>query len=122
MSTLAQKIRESRKIEIEVGDSVFIGRRPSVVELSDLIQSGAKDPALARTFISGWRNVKESDLVSDGSPELVAFDEDLWAEIVADCPHLYTPIAKALVEATTAHVMAREAQTKNLKAGSKPAK
>ena len=122
MATLAEKIRESRKIEVVVDDVTFNCIRPSVDDFYAAVQKSSRDVQICKSYVIGWSGMKESQLIPGGSDEEVAFDANLWAEAVADCPHFYTPLAKNIFKAVTDFISARAKQEKNLKPGFKPGK
>ena len=104
MSSLADKIRASRVLTIQVGDMKFFARRPSIEEFGEIYSEGVKDPALARRFVTGWENVRECDLLPGGSQELVQFSAEVWGEAVADMPHVWREICTTLTRATTEYL------------------
>lgn len=87
--------------------------RPPEVEL----------PALARgvhvehviQYACGWEGFTEATLLgaSVGSADAVPFHRDLWAAWVRDNTEAIAPVAKAMADAVTAHLQAREATAKN---------
>ena len=113
MTTLAEKIRASRMLTIEIGHMRFFARRPSIEEFGAIYQDGTKDPDMARRFVTGWEGVRECDLLRGGSEELVPFDADLWREAVADLPGVWRDICAALVKATRDHWDAVDINRKN---------
>ena len=75
------KMKELRKVTVEVEEMKFFGRRPSLEELLYNVNANAFD--IARKFINGWENVKK-DLFSGGSDEVVAFDQEIFSEYISD--------------------------------------
>lgn len=102
--TLADKIRASRNLTVEVDHMKFYARRPSIEEYGALFQEGTPDPEIARRYVTGWDGVRECDLLEGGAETLVAFDSNLWKEAVSDLPVVWREICKALVAATQSHM------------------
>lgn len=113
MATLAEKIRASRNLTIEVAHMKFHARRPSIEEFGAIYQEGTKDPEMARRFVTGWEGVRECDLLRGGSEEPVAYDPDLWREAVSDLPEVWREICAALVKAAKEHMDAVTENRKN---------
>ena len=113
MTTLAEKIRASRALTIEVGHMKFHARRPSIEEFGAIYRDHIKDPDLARKYVTGWEGVRECDLLRGGSEEVVAFDPELWKEAVSDLPSLWREISNALFKASKDHWDAVDANRKN---------
>lgn len=122
MSSLSDKIRESRKLEIVVDGVTFYGQRPSVDDFYSAVQKSLRDVQICKNHITGWDGMRESDLFPGASDDDVSFDAQLWADALPDCPHFYTPLAKALFKATTDFIAERGKQEKNSRPGSKPGK
>lgn len=122
MATLAEKIRESRRLEIIVDGVTFFCTRPTVDDFYAAVQKSSRDVFICKSYVVGWNGMKESQLIPGGSEEEVAFDANLWAEAIPDLPNFYTPLAKQIFKAVTDFIAARAEQKKNLKPGSKPGK
>lgn len=98
--SLAEKIRESRKVTIKIGKITFYFTRPTEEQLRKMIFSQVSDPELLRQTITGMEGAKESDLFKDGSSDPIAFDKDDFDEAIGDLPELFEPLARELVEKT----------------------
>lgn len=108
MSALADKIRRARESRVEVGDLVFIIRRPTPVDMMDL--------GITRDFarcVVGWDKVREMDLLPGGDPHPAPFDAEACREWLRDRPDLYGPVVEKVLAAYQAHVDALEAAAKN---------
>ena len=85
MSTLADKLRAARRIEIKVGDLSFFGTRATPEQFSRYAAQSSTDAEVCRVHIDDWSGVKESDLIQDGGKDAVKFDRDTFvAEILKD--------------------------------------
>src|SRR5690349_20650783 len=111
--SLAEKIRASRRLEIQVGDAVFYARRPTYEELGQLFWDKATNPEIARRFVTGWRNVRAKDLFADGSDDLVEFDREVWNEAAGDLKHATGVIADRLVKESHEYQEKAETERKN---------
>ena len=96
--SLADKIRESRKITVTIGDLKFTGRRATAEEFARYMQAQTLDAEVSRYHITGWDGVKESDLIDGGKADLVPFNKELFYEIIGDKPEWFGVIAKAVLE------------------------
>ena len=114
MASVADKIRRSREFEREINGWKLRLRRPTDWEAQKLFNQDQADALeVATGFVIGWKGVKESDIVNAGGSDEVAFDEDLWSEVIADRPELWRPISQAIVEAWVKHSEQREGRAKN---------
>ena len=111
MSALLDKIRKARESVVTIGDWRFTVRRPTDVEVMDLL--GNVTVAALIPFVVGWEGVKELDLIAGGDPHPLAFDAAVCAEWLADRPDLLRPLAEAIMDGYARHVAALEAATKN---------
>lgn len=109
---LINRIRKQREGKVTVGSMSFIFARPTDVEFTALMANG-KFNELGAKHVIGWDAVTENDVVGGGSPELVAFDKDLWSEMYSDRPDLWTPVSTAILEAYQLHTKAMEDVPKN---------
>lgn len=112
MSTLADKIRASRRMTIEYGKIKFYGRRPSVEEFAQLHRDSIHDAEIAKRFVDGWEGVKEKDLIAGGTTEPVSFDKELFSEFIADNPEAWKVIASAMIDAINARIAEKETSEK----------
>ena len=111
--SLANRMKESRKVTIEVGEMKFFGRRPSLEEFGKMYNANANAFDLARKFINGWENVKEKDLFSGGSDEVVAFDQEIFSEYISDTTDVAEKIRDALIDSLNKYLETKESLKKN---------
>lgn len=114
---LADRIRASRRITIEVGAMRFHANRPTLEELSEIYSSNPGYPELARKFVDGWDHVRECDLLLEGAPDEVQFDAELFNAALGDLPQVWRAIGKQLIAEATAYYEKAETHRKNLPAG-----
>lgn len=98
--SLAEKIRESRKVTIKIGKITFHFTRPTEEQLRKMVFNQVSDPELLRQTIAGMDGAKESNLFKGGSDEPIAFNKEDFDEAIGDLPELFEPLAKQLVEKT----------------------
>jgi hypothetical protein len=122
MSSLVEKIRQSRRVEIPVGKIKFFGRRPSVAEFYQMFVDRTQDVEVVKKFIDGWEGVRGNDLFDGAGTEIIPFDQDFFNEAIVDKPEIWKPIVEKLIEVTKAHIKADEDNEKNLQGGSSKAK
>lgn len=114
MSALIEKIRRARESQVEVGGLEFTVRRPTDLEMLAMTTGPVITQGDIMTkFVVGWGKVKELDLFSGGTGELVPFSQELFAEFIADRPDLWTPLSNAVVDKYKAHEKAKEETAKN---------
>lgn len=118
MPTLAEKIRKAREFEREFtagGETWRLRlRRPTDAEAVVIMRRENLDFLhVAKRFVIGWRDVTEAKLVPSGASETLAFDAEAWAEIIADQPLLWQPVAEAVVASWVEHNERREGREKN---------
>lgn len=119
MSDLAEKIKASRQLVIEVGHMKFFARRLTWLEYAR-IQSGRVDDFSALTelqLVTGWENVHGRDIDPNGGDELVPFDRQTFDEVIVDMPSAYQAIADKVIKATQEFFKIREENAKNSVAG-----
>ena len=110
--SLANRMKESRKVTIEVGEMKFFGRRPSLEEFGKMYNANANAFDIARKFINGWENVKEKDLFSGGSDEVVAFDQEIFSEYISDTTDVAEKIRDALIDSLNKYLETKESLKK----------
>lgn len=98
MSSVADKLRAARRIEIKVGDLTFTGTRATPEQFSRYATQASTDAEVCRVHIDGWENVKESDLIEGGGKDQIKFNRDDFSEAIADKPEWYRPIVAKILE------------------------
>lgn len=109
--SLIDKLRAARQFQVTQDGHVYTLRRPTDAEAVSL--NAATGLGLVQRFVTGWDHTELSLGIPGGSGAPVAFDADLWGEWVADQPHLWEPLAAAIIDAYTAHAARREDAAKN---------
>ena len=110
MATLAERIRDARRVWIKAEGFEFQVQRPTDVEMTRWRQDPA-DLFVARCIVD-WR-LKELDLVASGGGETPQFDREAFLEWVGDRPKLLKALADKILELYKQHSKAREEQQKN---------
>ncbi len=111
--SLAERIRESRKITIEVGNIKFFGTRATAEQFSAYSINSTLDAQVARNHVTGWEGVKESDLIEGGSKEIVPFKRADFDEVIGDRPDWAGEIAKAVLSDAIDRINKRAENAKN---------
>lgn len=119
--SLADKIRSSRIIEVNVDGKIFLGRRPTDEEFGE-IRENSTAYEVCRKFVNDWRNVKESDLIDGGCDDQVAFDADIFYEYISDNAEIAIEISKKLISEAVDRINRKNKTIKNYAAGSKASK
>lgn len=110
---LIKRLLKNREVRIAVGDKVYIGRRPSDLDLVNLARERKTTHELSRDFVTGWEKVTENDVVGGGGTSDAEFSVELWAYFYGDHPELWGPISDGLMEAYKAHAGHLKATEKN---------
>jgi len=98
MSSIAERLRAARSIEINVGDLTFTGTRATPEEFSRYAAQATTDSQICRIHIDGWEGVKESDLIEGGKDTTVKFNRDDFSEVIAEKPEWYRPIVAEIIK------------------------
>lgn len=119
MSDLAEKIKTSRQLTIEVGQMKFFARRLTWLEYAR-IYSGRLDAfeaLLELQLVTGWENVCDKDIFPGGGDDPVPFSRKIFDESIVDMPRAYQEIADKVMSATREFFETREENGKNSGAG-----
>jgi hypothetical protein len=100
---LIHKIRKAREIAIYEGGHGFTVRRPTDLEAATLRGQKMDLGDFLKKFVTGW-TLRELDIIPGGNPVDVPFDADLFAEWIADKPHLWQPLQTAIFTAYESHL------------------
>lgn len=111
--SLAERIRESRKITIEVGNIKFFARRATEDETIQYHTNDTRNIDIAINHVTGWEGVKESDLIDGGSKELIQFDQDSFNEAIKDRADWALEIAKVVFNKGYERINKRAENAKN---------
>ncbi len=109
--SLADKIRKARETKVEVAGFSFTIRRPTDVEMMTLRGEGSVSRLFP--FVVDWDGVREIDMIPGGDPHPLKFDEEAFAEWVADRPDILGPLVDAILGAYRKHVDKLEGELKN---------
>lgn len=96
--SLAERLREQRKITVRVDNATFYARRATIEEFSRYSIDRTLDAEVARLHVTGWDGVKECDLIDDGSKEVIPFDREAFIEAIGDKPEWFNAIAKQVLD------------------------
>lgn len=96
--SIADRIREGRKITVEVDGKKFTGTRATFEQFAEYVQDRTTNAQVARNHITGWDGITEADLIESGSSkEAVNFSRELFAEAIADNIDWQVKIADAIL-------------------------
>lgn len=113
-ATLSDRIRRARNSTVEVNGRTFHIRRPTDIEMAELYKEGdINKHHVARDFVIGWIDVKESDLLAGSKDDPVEFDREAWELWCDDDMTLWTPIYQAVMESYVQHANDRDEAAKN---------
>ena len=117
MSSLVEKLRESRKVEVKVGDITFTGIRATIEQALTYNGDQISDAEICRRHITGWDGVKESDVFGGSDKQPVAFDKNLFNEVIGDNMEWWVAIAPKIIEDALNRLKERGDNTKKSKSG-----
>jgi len=119
MSALIKRLREARMqwIDLEEGKQVRI-IRPTEVELVQHFVKGNQISAgldHAVRHVVDWKGFTEADILGAGigASDPLAFDAELWAEVVSDRIEWVKEVSQAIVKLVVDHQEKTAQDTKN---------
>lgn len=107
MSSIADKLRAARRIEIKVDDKTFFGTRATPEQFSRYATQASTDAEVCRIHVTDWDGIKECDLIEGGSKEVIKFDRDAFFEVIGEKPDWYKPIVAEILKDAQARFVAR---------------
>jgi hypothetical protein len=127
MSVLAGKLRAAREQRVEAEGFTFIVRRPTEV---DMVSAGRREMNAKRALaflcgtkatradgdeplLVGWDGVTSLAMFPGGDAQPLTFDIEAAEEWFRDRIDLLMVVAKAAIDAYTAHQAQRDAERKN---------
>lgn len=108
--SLVDKIRKARESRVEAGGFTFIIRRPTELEIHELV---GKPIRALLPFVVGWEGVRELDIIAGGNPHPLEFDAEACAAWLEDRIDLVAPLSKAIHDSYSTHAEKRETERKN---------
>ncbi len=123
---LKATLRKRREKTVDLGDGKsVIFRRPTEVEMPLLLVGEGDDRRWeigidqVRKCVTGWNGFTEADLLGSaiGSADPVAFDLELWDEVVSDNVAWTQKIGQAILDAVVAHINDKAELAKNSEPG-----
>lgn len=100
---LIDKIRAQRQTDIEAAGLVFIISRPTDLDVQEMHGKAMSTIDFLKKYVTGWKDIKESDLINGGVPKPVEFTPDLFVEWVADRPDIFNPLGSGIIAAYEQH-------------------
>lgn len=119
MTSLIEKIKQSRRFRVECEGVVFVGSLLTREKFFLMGRDGFSDAELARRMVDGWEGVTEAHLVEGGLDELIPFDKELFDEIIGDKQSWWRAIADFCIAKYNETNDKKEAAEKNSRSGSK---
>lgn len=86
MTSLVERIKQSRRFRAECDGVVFVGNLLTREQFWQLGKDGLTDAELARRVVDGWEGVTEAQLIEGGADEAIPFDKELFDEVIGDKP------------------------------------
>lgn len=118
----ALKRRREVSVEVEPGKKIFFTRPPEAEMGSMLVSNPGEKTgtwvvtiAHVRKYVTGWSGFTEADILGAavGAADEVAFDSELWAEMVGDNIEWVGKIADGILKSIVDHLAAQEVVAKN---------
>lgn len=115
-SKLIARLEEQRRqwVELQPGGPRVRFRRPAETEFGQF-RHGVLVEHVCQ-FVDGWERMTEAHVLgaSHGAAKaVVPFDAELWKAMVADRAEWVATVARAIADAITAHLQAKEAASGN---------
>ncbi len=122
---LIDRLNNNRKFSETVGTVTFECLCPPYSQVSAIITNSIvretedlSDAKIAAKTVIGWSGMTEADIVPDGDRgKLVPYDAQLFQAIIYDRSDWWVPISKRVTEMVQERKKLREAELKNLTAG-----
>ena len=104
------------------GKKVFFARPPETDMRSMLTVKPGEETGVwnvnlehVQKYATGWSGFTEADVMGAaiGASDEIAFDQDLWSEMVADNIEWMQKMAAAILDSVIAHLSKQEAVAKN---------
>jgi hypothetical protein len=112
MSALSEKMRKAREVRIDADKYVFVALRPTPLERQEKFRVGESSKAIM-SFVVGWENVVESDLIPGGDPHPLKFDQDACSEWLSDRPDLFSAVVDGIITAYDEYASKLDAELGN---------
>lgn len=115
-------LRRQREHSVDLGGGKKVTfLRPPEVEMTALLHGDGEsriwkvDIAEVRKYVCGWSGFTEADLLgaSVGSSDPLAFDPELWSELVNDNVQWKVKVAEAILASVIDHINRQDAVAKN---------
>jgi hypothetical protein len=92
-----EKIRAARRTAKTIDGLTFTYRRPTRLEMSELMQGDITTRTILKRFVVDW-DLTELDIIPGGTPEKVPFDSALFIEWVEDRPEVYNDLVSEITD------------------------
>lgn len=119
MTSLIERIKQSRRFRAEHDGIAFVGTLPTREQFFLFGRDGLTDAELARKVVDGWEGMTEAHLIEGGSDEQVPFDKAIFDEVIGDKQEWWRAIADVVIERFNDASDKKEAAEKNSRSGSK---
>jgi hypothetical protein len=110
--SIADKLREQRKLSISIDHITFYATRATVEECLVYGEEKTSDTNVCRRHITGWDGVTSNDILADGSDDVVIYDKALFDEVIADRPDWWITISKAIIDESYKRINQRATRKK----------
>lgn len=111
-TSLADKIRNARRLRIEAGGHAFMALRPTDADMVDF-HSTNRHPRHLLKHVTGWEGVREMDIIEHGDPHPAPFDPEALDEWLKDRLDILAELSSKLIAAYGEHQQAKEQAAKN---------
>lgn len=114
---LVQRLKDDRISALSIGHITFQVRRPTDIDVANIYKDGLTTFDIARTAVTGWAGVKESDIIQGGAERQIPWNAELYAEWIKDNPQYWQPIRDHAMTAYERHASVRDEAKKNSETG-----
>lgn len=97
MSNLAEKLRQKRRITIEIDGRKFFATRATEEQFLRYGNTGTTDAQVCRNHVTGWEGVTHNDLLEDGDESIAKWDKDVFNECIGDHSEWFGVITREII-------------------------
>ena len=112
MSSVAEKLRKARQIEIKVGSCTFSASRATPEQALLYSTNAISDADVCRRHVMGWSGVKECDIIEGGGKDDLPFDRDDFSEAIGEKMDWWKEIAKTVLDDAFERIKQKESHQK----------
>jgi hypothetical protein len=115
--SLIERLKKLREFVVEIDEFKFTLSRPSDLDIIELRGRDLPQSQILKRYVKDWGEMKESQIISGGTPEKIDFDSELFIEWIADKPNLIRELVHEIITAYQTHSESLDIAIKKPSAG-----